>query len=375
VSLITSLEASMLGRHPLRVPVMALAMVALLTGVWAGLLRLGWQVPLLAATLPSAHGPLMVSGFLGTVIGLEGAVALGHWWAYAGPLATALGTVALVTDMPGHPGPIVMTLGSLGLVLTSGIIIRRQPTLFALMMGLGALAWLVGNVLWLVGWPIYRVVPWWAGFLVLTIAGERLELSRLLPLTWRTQLAFLVGVGLLLCGLVMVGVAFDVGVRLAGMGMLLLAWWLLSYDLARRQVRQAGLPRFTAICLLSGYGWLGVSGALALGFGGVMAGPHYDAMLHALFLGFVVAMMFGHAPTILPAVLSVPVPFRPRFYSHLGVLHLSLLLRVGGDLAGWWPGRSWGGLLNGVALGLFLANTGHAIWSGGDYARTPEEAA
>ena len=365
----------MVGRHPLRVPVMALAMVALLTGVWAGLLRLGWQVPLLAATLPSAHGPLMVSGFLGTLIGLEGAVALGYWWAYAGPLATALGTVALVTDMPGHPGAIVMTLGSLGCVLTGGIIIRRQPALFAIIMGLGALAWLVGNALWLVGWPIYRVVPWWAGFLVLTIAGERLELSRLLLLTRRTQLAFLVGVGLLLCGLAMGWVAFDVGVRVAGMGMLWLAWWLLSYDLARRQVRQAGLPRFTAICLLSGYGWLGVSGALALRFGGVMAGPHYDAMLHALFLGFVVAMLFGHAPTILPAVLGAPVPFRPRFYSHLGVLHLSLLLRVGGDLAGWWPGRSWGGLLNGVALGLFLANTGYAIWSGADHARTPEEAA
>jgi hypothetical protein len=111
----------MVGRRPLRVPVMALAMVALLTGVWAGLLRLGWQVPLLSTALPNAHGPLMVSGFLGTLIGLEGAVALGHRWAYAGPLVTALGTVALVTDMPGHPGPIVMTLGSLGFVLTGGV--------------------------------------------------------------------------------------------------------------------------------------------------------------------------------------------------------------------------------------------------------------
>jgi hypothetical protein len=222
----------MVGR--LRVPVMALGMVALLTGVWAGLLRLGWQVPLLAATLPSAHGPLMVSGFLGTLIGLEGAVALGRRWAYAAPLATALGTAALVTDMSGHPGPIVITLGSLGCVLTGGATIRRQPALFAVVMGLGALAWLVGNALWLLGWPIYRVVPWWAGFLVLTIAGERLELSPLSLLTRSTQLAFLVGVGLLVCGLVLGWVAFDVGVRVAGMGMLWLAWWLLSYDLARR---------------------------------------------------------------------------------------------------------------------------------------------
>jgi len=365
----------MVGRHPLRVPVMALAVVAILTGMWAGLLRLGWQVPLLAATLPHAHGPLMVSGFLGTLIGLEGAVGLGRRWAYAGPLATALGTAALVTDMPGHSGPILMTLGSLGCVLTNSIIIRLQPALFAVIMGLGALAWLVGNTLWLVGWPIYRVAPWWAGFLVLTIAGERLELSRLLLPTRSTQLAFLLGVGLLLCGLVVVSVAFDMGVRLSGIGKLSLAVSFLYTDLAQRPVQQPGLPRFAALCLLSGYGWLGVSGLLALRFGGMAAGPYYDAMLHALFLGFVVSMLFGHAPTILPAVLGVPLPFRPRFYSHLGLLHLSLLLRVGGDLAGWWPGRSWGGLLNGVALGLFLANTGYAIWSGADHARTPEGAA
>ena len=41
-------------------------------------------------------------------------------------------------------------------------------------MALGALLWLVGNAGWLVGWPVPQVVPWWSGFLVLTIAGERL---------------------------------------------------------------------------------------------------------------------------------------------------------------------------------------------------------
>ena len=73
----------MVAPHSLRVPLMALAMGALLTGVWAGLVRLGWQVPLLAAIPPSAHGPLMVSGFLGTLIGLERAVVLGRFWTYA----------------------------------------------------------------------------------------------------------------------------------------------------------------------------------------------------------------------------------------------------------------------------------------------------
>ena len=30
------------------------------------------------------------------------------------------------------------------------------------------------------GWACYQIVPWWAGFLVLTIAGERLELAQVL---------------------------------------------------------------------------------------------------------------------------------------------------------------------------------------------------
>jgi hypothetical protein len=55
------------------------------------------------------------------------------------------------------------------------------------------------------------------------------------------------------------------------------------------------------------------------------------------------------------------VPFRPIFYLHLGLLHLSLLLRVSGDLLPWLAGRQWGGLLNVVAILLFLANTAWAV--------------
>ncbi|MFN8520869.1 MAG: hypothetical protein U0667_16075 [Chloroflexota bacterium] len=43
----------------------------------------------------------------------------------------------------------------------------------------GAVAWLLGALLLVAGRPIGAVVPWLAAFLVLTIAGERLELSRL----------------------------------------------------------------------------------------------------------------------------------------------------------------------------------------------------
>lgn len=60
--------------HPERVPLLALGVLLLLAGLWTGLLRLGWELPLLL--FASYHGPLMVSGFSGTLIGLERAVAL-----------------------------------------------------------------------------------------------------------------------------------------------------------------------------------------------------------------------------------------------------------------------------------------------------------
>jgi len=87
---------------PLRLPLLALGFVALFAGIIAGLARL---VPLQidhASELAAVHGPLMVCGFLGTVIGLERAVALSRVWAFAGPLATALGGVLLVAG--AHTG-------------------------------------------------------------------------------------------------------------------------------------------------------------------------------------------------------------------------------------------------------------------------------
>jgi hypothetical protein len=336
---------------------MALALFALLAGMWAGLLRLAWTWPVLRPTLPVAHGPLMVSGFLGTLIGLERAVALDRRWTYIGPLLTGLGAVLLIIGVTGSLGPLLITVGSLGLVFVFVLIVRRQPALFTATMGLGALVWFFGNALWLAGRPVPHVVLWWAGFLVLTIVGERLELSRLLRLSQVTYATFLLAAGLFLAGVALTEVDLDTGTRLAGVGMLALTFWLLRHDIARRTVRQSGLPRFTALCLLSGYVWLGVSGLLALRFGGLVAGPRYDAMLHTLFLGFVFAMIFGHAPIIFPAVLGWPIVFFSAFYVHLVLLHLSLALRVTGDLLPWWPARQWGGLLNVVVVLLFLANT------------------
>jgi hypothetical protein len=88
-------------------------------------------------------------------------------------------------------------------------------------------------------------------------------------------------------------------------------------------------------------------------------------MLHVVFLGFVFSMIFAHAPIILPSVTQLALPFHQLFYLHAGLLHLSLLLRVAGDLALVPGGQSWGGILNALAIVVFLLNSIRAVVSRG----------
>jgi hypothetical protein len=231
-------------------------------------------------------------------------------------------------------------------------------------MALGALCLLVGNALWAAGFDVYQVVLFWAGFLILTIAGERLELSRMLRLPASSRTLFVLITSMLCAALLLSIVEHDWGARLFGAGLIGLALWLMRHDLARRTARMKGLTRFIAVSLLLGYAWLIVGGVIAIVFGLVDDTPYYDALLHSIFLGFVISMIFAHAPIILPAVTGLAVPYRRGFYAHLALLHISLALRVGSDLTGWVDGRLWGGMLNVVALLLFMGSTAVAVRAG-----------
>jgi hypothetical protein len=344
-----------------RLPLLALSIFALLAGLWAGLLRLGWTIPAIQPGLYVSHGPLMVGGFLGTLISLERAVALGEGWNYAAPALSGAGALALIVGAPDPIGAALITLGSLGLLANFAAILHRQTALFTITMALGAVAWFVGNCIWLGGTPIIEMFFWWTAFLVLTIVGERLELSRLTGMAEQNRESFLLSIAPFIAGLIIARQIPALGLRLSGLGMLAMALWLARYDLARRTVKQKGLTRFIAGNLLAGYFWLAVAGVAWLWFGDDLTTFHYDIMLHAVFLGFVFSMIFAHAPVIFPSVIKRPLPYRRAFYLHTILLHLSLALRIGGDLFGAYPAYQWGGLLNVLAVLVFVGNTARAI--------------
>lgn len=345
-----------------RMALLAMAIAGLLLGMWAGLIRLGWgTLPPLRATLPALHGPLMACGFLGALIGLERAVGTGKRWAYAGPALVTLGIMTALAGVGGSLGPLLVTAGSILVTLVLLGLVQLQPALFTATLAAGGVAWVVGNLLWTVGRPLPVAALWWMGFLVLTIAGERLELSRMLKLSLWGYRSFLIAVGMLALGLAIGTFIFGTGMAISGGGLLLIGLWLLRYDIARRRLKAGGQARFTALALISGYVWLVAGALLLIRYAGATAGPFYDAAMHSVFLGFVFAMIFAHAPIVFPAVLSIPMQYTARFYIPLVLLHGTLLVRIGGNLFGWWEGRLWGGLLNAATILLFLLTTVTAL--------------
>lgn len=334
-----------------RLPLLLMGVLSLIGGVLAGLARLGINVPPLAAAAAGQHGALMIAAFFGTVIGLERAVALGHPAWYLAPAANALGGLAVLAGNTWL-GALLCLLGS-GVFFAGSIkVARTLPALFTFTLGVGALALSLGDLVWLMRGTPAAAMPLWFGFLVLTIAGERLELTRLMPPRPGARRLF---VALLAAFALAVPIATATNeARPLAAVLLCLALWLLLNDVARRTVRGSGLPRFVAVALLSGYAMLIISAAL--GVTGAYTPGHAwrDAAVHALLLGFVFAMVVGHAPVIFPAVMKLRIPYHPAFYGPLLLLQTSLLLRIAGDLLDRSAWRNAGALGNAAALALLV---------------------
>ena len=335
---------------------LALIALSLLAGIGGGLARLGLALPTTtdAAWLGRAalaHAALMMGGFLGTVIAIERAVALKLRAAFVAPLAAGLGGACLLL---GHTaaGAWLGVLAAAAFTAVNLVLLQRQRAAHTALLLAGALAWLIGNLLFATAHDSTAVLPWWFAFLVLTIAAERLEMTRLMRRRPGAQGSLFVILSALLLGAALSTVSPLSGGVVFGAALTLLALWLMGFDIARRTVFAHGLSRYMALCLLGGYGWLALAGlawtATALGW------PLRDAALHALGLGFIVSMMMGHAPVILPAVARIKLQFGLFFYVPLAALHLSLIMRLGFGLFDA-PLRALGASFNAAAIALFAA--------------------
>lgn len=321
-----------------------------LTAVLAGLARLGVSVAY-GPSYAFAHGPLFVLAVFATVIGLERAVALARGWGFIAPVLGASAGVAMLVGLAWAPW--LAAASVLALVLVNVAIVQRQAAAFTWLMLLGALVLLVGSVGWALGRPIDEVVASWIAFFVLTITAERLELSRLAPTPrWASGLLVVLACALAVAACARLG-SRVAPMRALGVCMALLGAWQLRYDLARRTVRQRGLPRFAAVGVLAGAAWLLLIGVFIAAVDIPAAGFAYDAALHGVFVGYVLSMVFAHAPIILPAVARMELTFHPVLYVPLAVLHAGLAVRVAGDLLADQALRQAGGVTNAVAIALF----------------------
>ena len=383
---------------------LALAPLSLVGAVAGGLLRACTAPP--PPTLPAwltaaalAHAALMICGFLGTIVALERAVAVGQrndrpgprstadspregesdlspssgWTracerlaperpsaaaaAFLAPLASGLGGALLLA---GHAraGAWAMVAAAAAFVVVNIVLVRRQRAPHTWLLLAGAVAWLVGSALYAGGASGPVLLPWWFAFLVATIAAERLEMTRLTGRGPAVERSLRLVMATLFGGAAVAGFSAPMGAALFGTALVLLAAWLFLNDVARRTLFAHGLARYMAVCLLTGYGWLAAAGIGWIGLGAGL--PLHDLALHALGLGFVVSMMMAHAPVILPAVARVKLRFGWPFYLPLAALHVSLVVRLGFGASDMLV-RGLGAALNAASLALFAATIAGAI--------------
>lgn len=380
-------------RIALRVAVALPVLLSLVAAVAGGLLRAGVPLP---ADMPGdwlghaalGHAFLMICSFMGTVIGIERAVAVKLRWAFAGPALSALAGLALVAGAP-LPARALLVAATLAFVAVNVVVVRRQRAAHTVLLLVAAAAWAIGAMVH--AWQPYAgaAIAWWFAFLVLTIAAERLEMTRLMRRRPGAHAALVTILAGTLLGAALLPVWPVAGGVLYGASLVALAAWLFAFDIARRTVRAEGLSRYMAVCLLLGYGWLALAGvAWAVGALGALGEPVAggalaarvasgalaapvasgalaalvrDVALHALGLGFVFSMMLAHAPVILPAVADVKLRFGWPYYLPLALLQLSLLWRLGGSALDA-SALASGAIGNAAAIALFaLTMAGSAL--------------
>ncbi|XBH21241.1 hypothetical protein V5R04_13635 [Jonesiaceae bacterium BS-20] len=351
------------GRNSHPIPLRALLIIpggiSLLVGLNAALQLLGLPAPIALDRLPDVHGLLMTLGFVGTLITLERSVAYGKAIGYLPPAFIGAGGLLLISPAPIKVAHILLLAGTLGLCLLYLPLWRRNRDEAVLIQAVGAVMAAVAPALLIAGFGVNTLLPWLAGLVILTIGGERLELARMVM--GKNASAVLVTMSGAFLSAAIVSLMWPlVGYPLLGAVLLIMTVWLAFHDVAKRTINAKGAVRFMAACMLAGYFWLALAGAVWV-TGPAFDGERYDAVIHGIFVGFTMSMIMAHATVILPAVIRRPLPYRLSMWWAAGVVHVGLIIRIWiGDGLMVAIAHQIGGLLNVIGLLAFFII---AAWS------------
>ena len=342
----------------LRRGLLVAGLVSLVLGVMAGLHRLGFTSAA-GAWLAPWHGVVMTGGFAGLLISLERAVALDELWALGAPVLVLAGTVGFLLGLPSAPW--AYALAGVWAVAVQVRLARRRVDAASVVMALGTFAWALGMWVFASGGDLASAMLLWAAFPVLVIAGERLELAFQVRPGGIPWWVFQISVGLVLVGALLSSRDVLLGARLEAVGFFGLALWMLRYDILKRGFKHEGLARYTSLALWTGYVWLAV-GAIFLWQWASGASIFWDAAIHSVFLGFMFAMIFAHAPVIFPALTGVKMRWHRGHYVHLVLLSLGLAIRCSAAFNGSAWLKRHGSLCAALALVVFLINQALSIY-------------
>src|SRR5690606_5394227 len=282
------------------------------------------------------------------------------------PPACRLQRARMLAPHTRTAGAVLLVVGAAVLVAVYGALWRRRYDQAVVVQGLGAVLALGAAICLLGGVPVQSVVPWLAGFLVLTIAGERLELATLHmpPHAGRALVLLAASVG---CG-ALIALLWPASTVLFGVVLAGTAAWLVRFDVARRTVRAGEPARFMACAMLAGQAWLVVAASLWLVTAAAWASEAVeDARTRAVLLGFAMWVVMAHAPVILPAVGRIPRSPHRGMYLRLLLLHAGLVVRLWlGDALGLRLAWQVGGVVTVLSLLGFLAAVGWSLIRTGD---------
>ena len=332
-----------------RLPFILLAIFSLIMGLFAGLQRIGWSIPVNLAS--SHHGAMMIGGFLGTLISLEKIIPLKRKELYIIPFLSGSSVILFFAKLSAI-SLWCLLVASIGLSFAFLIYWIRERSLIYTMMLAGAVCWVIGNVILMQTGFYPFSASWWMAFTLLVITSERIELMKFLPVTTKQKNIF-IGVTVLFIASCL-ATFHGPGKFLAAFSLVGASIWLMRFDVVGINLKKEGLTRYVGVALLSGYFAMLISGIFIAFMAEKPLG--YDIIVHSFFIGFVFSMIFAHGPIILPGVLGISTkPYHPVLYLWLALIHVSWIVRCIADVAINLDARKISGVISMIAiLGYFI---------------------